>query len=316
MKKFTSYKNWVNEKFTDESDPIKDMGIGIDHERNFNDQIEMHRWVLKHLPHILGTEKIPEDILKENGCYLNQDYQHIIEDYFAKYITFNNEYDMTTFLPGILHRMLAKRGYKVKKVHENKINEKFTDESDPIMDMGIGMMGKIDKFMAERYRWIQNPTLAHKLYYSVQRNEEEFVQYLISKLSYEEQNYGFFQAIRTGNKNIVKMFIDNGILKYFNYYTSVKYPSNHPIFVAAQAAKSEILKYLFDEIKKDNAIIDQKILDEALTVSCILVYTRSARVLLDHGAKITEILKYKIERWLRRNKKVKVTNLLKQYNLI
>jgi hypothetical protein len=29
MKKFVSYKNWVNEKFTDESDPIRDMGIGL-----------------------------------------------------------------------------------------------------------------------------------------------------------------------------------------------------------------------------------------------------------------------------------------------
>jgi hypothetical protein len=71
--KFMSYKNYINEKFTDESDPIKDMGIGLRH------QIE--KWLKKYeivnytinkdlTIYVLGDVSLSEKHIKEFPDYI------------------------------------------------------------------------------------------------------------------------------------------------------------------------------------------------------------------------------------------------------
>ena len=64
----------INEKFTEDSDPISDMGIGIDKKRTFKTTSELTNWVYKHLAHILGTDKIPDDIIQDPTHYLKKQY--------------------------------------------------------------------------------------------------------------------------------------------------------------------------------------------------------------------------------------------------
>ena len=78
---------FINEAFTDKSDPIHDMGIGIYSPRDFKDKAEITRWMIKHLPIILKVDKIPEDIVKDNDNYINRKYLDTIRNFCNKYFT-------------------------------------------------------------------------------------------------------------------------------------------------------------------------------------------------------------------------------------
>lgn len=113
--RFTSYKYWLNEKFTQDSDPIHDMGIGLDIERNFDNNRDACKWIAKHLPHILGTSKIPNDIIRDRTYYLKTKYKNIIEEYVKKYfyVMGKKRKDGLSWY-GDLHEILRNRGYRVK----------------------------------------------------------------------------------------------------------------------------------------------------------------------------------------------------------
>jgi len=55
-------KESLNEKFTEDSDPIEDMGIGLRHGKNFTNKEEFITHLVRILKHIYGGE-IPDDIL-------------------------------------------------------------------------------------------------------------------------------------------------------------------------------------------------------------------------------------------------------------
>lgn len=77
---------FIYEKFTQDSDPIHDMGIGIFVKRTFFSEKEMIDYLLKILPGILKTEKIPKDILYKHGQpFMNDVYFIKINDYLKKY---------------------------------------------------------------------------------------------------------------------------------------------------------------------------------------------------------------------------------------
>jgi hypothetical protein len=128
----------INEKFIEDSDPISDMGIGIDKKRNFENEIERSEWIVKYLSHILNMNKIPEDIIRSTSYYINNIYADKIEKYAQKYLLLNGSYEEPDW--EYLHRSLSKRGFKVKET-KKIVNEKFAEESDPIKDMKIGKEG-------------------------------------------------------------------------------------------------------------------------------------------------------------------------------
>jgi hypothetical protein len=99
----------INEVFTDDSDPIKDLGIGIDHKRNFKDRDELTDWVFEHLAHILKTRKIPEDIIYSDDKWIKAKYIERISDYCQKYLS---EPSKDVVYWSYLHALLKKEGYK------------------------------------------------------------------------------------------------------------------------------------------------------------------------------------------------------------
>jgi hypothetical protein len=132
-------REYINEKFTEDSDPIHDLGIGLNHMRNFKTEDEIANFLINIMSGILHTSEIPKDIIKDKTHLFNIEYIPIIDDYIMKYIKLDNKkYDNRSSTYDIFDKMmnkLKKLGYKTRRC----INESFTDESDPIHDLGIGI---------------------------------------------------------------------------------------------------------------------------------------------------------------------------------
>jgi len=84
-------KENVNEKFTEDSDPISDMGIGLNVKRNFDTHKELDQWIVDKLPYILKMNEIPKDIIKSENKWFPDKYGEKIGEYIIKYITVNNK---------------------------------------------------------------------------------------------------------------------------------------------------------------------------------------------------------------------------------
>jgi hypothetical protein len=135
--KFISYKYWLNEKFSDESDPIEDLGIGIRgrlrQEKNILDEKEEYEkaeylfkderlLVAAHVTHII----IKDFLQKKHPEITEKTVNEMLEKY-------RNAEHLSEFGCKIIREYFQDKFYV-----KFEINEKFTDESDPIADMGIG----------------------------------------------------------------------------------------------------------------------------------------------------------------------------------
>jgi len=151
---------YINEKFTEDGDPIHDMGIGIFVERDFNSKEEMYNFIADNIESIFKVEKLPKCFMccKKGGSGAsiktkNADY---LENFMIKYFTIKNGKVLTS--KGLELFDLASALLKLKKgvvvlnkmdwegknskldppIYEN-LNEKFTEDGDPVRDMGIGL---------------------------------------------------------------------------------------------------------------------------------------------------------------------------------
>jgi len=117
----------INEGFTDESDPIKDMGIGLYQHRNFNTEKEFVNFMKIALPILFKGEKIHDPLRQPDDKF------EILDNYIETYISYK----------GIPCSNLRCEIYHWNRHLGNSrtcwyINEAFTDESDPIGDMRVG----------------------------------------------------------------------------------------------------------------------------------------------------------------------------------
>ena len=84
----------INEKFTEKSDPIEDMGIGVFTKKTFESPTAAAKHIYTNLELILGLDEIPGDVIypldyrNEEGIRLafNTDYLPYIVDYLHKYV--------------------------------------------------------------------------------------------------------------------------------------------------------------------------------------------------------------------------------------
>jgi len=115
-------KESVNEKFTEDSDPIADMNIGIFTKHDFNNEEDLLKFMVIAIPSVLKMSKIPNDIVNpatfsaQEGAF-NWKYYFIIKKYVNKYIYLNgNDVDFDTDnICGDLHEILNKMGYPKTK---------------------------------------------------------------------------------------------------------------------------------------------------------------------------------------------------------
>lgn len=163
----------INEKFIENSDPIEDLGIGL------RGRLKIEYDIIENKPMselgeyffgdklLLVASKCIREIIKIS---LKEDKNKLNDSYFSE--IFNN----------YIHQYgnLSKYGIKIIKEYFKEkfnielkyktINEKFTEDSDPIRDLGIGGINLHKKYLEiipEKYRNIQfNPNIdSHKKWY-------------------------------------------------------------------------------------------------------------------------------------------------------
>ena len=94
IKHFEIVQRWelkaMNEKFSEDSDPIKDMGIGLYTDRDFTSMRDFNKFILKAIPLLLKTDNIPVFPLSsvfDDGT--SNPYFHILDNYIETYLSFN-----------------------------------------------------------------------------------------------------------------------------------------------------------------------------------------------------------------------------------
>jgi hypothetical protein len=122
---------FIYEVFTDDSDPIHDLGIGIYHEFNFNSAEEAFDFMYKVIPAVANVKNTKDIFNKkwdgDNGVIHTPLYK-IINNYYLKYVRVN----------GRISNLLS-LDFK-EYLESKKLYEVFTENSDPIIDLGIGGM--------------------------------------------------------------------------------------------------------------------------------------------------------------------------------
>jgi hypothetical protein len=104
-------KKSLNEKFTEDSDPVHDMGIGFYHPKTFNSYKNANNYIIEHLHLILKEENIPKDIIYDKQWYIKPKYHDKINDYIRKYIKIKAVDILSFSFHSHLHEILKKKGY-------------------------------------------------------------------------------------------------------------------------------------------------------------------------------------------------------------
>ena len=126
----------INERFIDDSNPIDDMGIGVFSHKDFQNEQDLAKWVVKAIPAILKMKKIPKDIINiDDGDAISFPWKYYrpIERYAEKYLTIKGTRIIMSFVEYDIWYLLDTMGYP-------KVDEEFTEGGDPIEDMSIGMV--------------------------------------------------------------------------------------------------------------------------------------------------------------------------------
>ena len=61
-------------EFHQTGDPLNSLNIGISNITEFKNVIEFINYIISMIPSILGTDKIPDDIIKEKGLLMGDEY--------------------------------------------------------------------------------------------------------------------------------------------------------------------------------------------------------------------------------------------------
>jgi len=82
-------REYINEKFTDESDPIKDLGIGIYHERNFESDEDIIEWLCIVSMSLFKLNNIKDLLTNDGVYYIKPVYADKLREYSRQYVSLN-----------------------------------------------------------------------------------------------------------------------------------------------------------------------------------------------------------------------------------
>jgi hypothetical protein len=156
----------ISEKFTEDSDPIKDLGIGV--EKFF--EMEFNRIRHLYLHNVKKEFKIDKynidnedfstyiciiiidmlDLLSKHKTCSSAFYYSYIK--WKKYMRATaTQFPSPSYAKYFIQQILEEK-YGIKWGNAHKVNEKFTADSDPIKDMHIGLMHQIETYFKEKYK--------------------------------------------------------------------------------------------------------------------------------------------------------------------
>jgi hypothetical protein len=235
----------LNEKFSKDSDPIQDMGIsGIYIEDIVREIKDVDKQYENRIYITFEGNKVAKIQMGVKGYYGKEEfdyvrkilkktnYNHIFRG-FQVNPTYDNELLLYTKPE---YRNIIKYTHKhpeIEKYHywfysEESLNEKFTSDSDPISDLGIGLMSEVRKFFAE---YKEDLTVSEKinkdyteldemLLLCVDKEKYTYVEYLLSiganpntSIGIHEKGYCSLPlryAIWHNNVDIVELLIKYG----------------------------------------------------------------------------------------------------------
>jgi len=208
-------KELINEKFTDESDPIQDMGIGMkytikkfidenDEKRIFKFDLDLDKcqWSSK----ISGIGALLSFVASKNNFKL---VKYIVEElggdprcfkslplrwaaavgnvnmikYLIKHGANIYDTDSGNALDVAISYEKKKAIKYLKSLKDNRIDEKFSEDSDPVIDMGIGLHHLVDKWLKKYNRLYSQSTFSLNLNGTIDIDSFVFVdEYEVHKL--------------------------------------------------------------------------------------------------------------------------------------
>lgn len=242
-------RTYINEKFTQDTDPIKDLNIGL---------VKYWKESFKKFQYYAYTQECYDgekfsDLVKFPNIYFKSICLAVLVRiiYFTlknivnaeKNVNINNIFknvvkkqllDLTSAGLSELEKQIEEDAKKILKEKykvdvdskENIIiNEKFTQDSDPIDDLGIGMKARLAKWLnkhkddltnanIEKFQWGLSKGYDGILAFCASQNKFEFVKYLveanlISNIRYS-QSLALRWAASTGNVKMIKFLVENG----------------------------------------------------------------------------------------------------------
>lgn len=221
-------KENLNEKFTQDSDPIYDLGIGlqkqIDDWIKTTDSYKIHGYTLDEdklwICAINGKTKFVEYLLahghKKN---MSRHHHHAIKwaarEGYAKIVKMLLDAgEPTDFVDSTLMGWAEvhnrKRVIKIIEDHiekkKKKVNEKFTQDSDPIDDLGIGIVHEFNKFMDKEksgagWGGLNLNDTETQLRVCAHHNKEEFIDYILFKTPNIHDDENSACALRNAARN-------------------------------------------------------------------------------------------------------------------
>jgi len=294
-------REYVNEKFKEDSDPIKDIGIGrkgyfkhiLDTEFNGIPFDELYDKFYKdqyfdgeeysqfyHNSTLLIILKMLEQLVKNE----NQDEQLLFYESCKQVFRGTNMYTVYGVLLNLIRKNAAnilrkKFGINVKhyyiknkKINEH-INEKFEESFDPISDLGIGIIHQIKQWMksiGENFINKDNALIVCSKY-----GKTDFVKYLLDAGAdvHAQDDYALRWASYRGHIKVVKLLLDAGA----NVHTR----NNGALQGASYNGHTDIVKLLLDA----GADVHAKN-DKALQWASYYGYIEIVKLLLDAGADV------------------------------
>lgn len=120
-------KEHINEIFRDDSDPIEDMEIGVYKKRVFDNVDKAGRFIIRVMPAIIDTDKIPKDIISPTTeYYMPRKYWNPLYAYILEYIFItsdNNRASVAQNLLKVLIIQLKDKGFQnLNKTNINPYN--------------------------------------------------------------------------------------------------------------------------------------------------------------------------------------------------
>jgi ankyrin repeat protein len=261
----------IDEKFSEESDPVADLSIGL-----YKFWQEKYAEIGKTQPRYTYEKYFDDNYQYNSG---NSLCVYLLWDtllYLGQKINPQEAFNKASVGRNNLHkrkvaRTLKKHFYVNVKV-EN-VNEKFKEESDPISDLGIGMREQITKFMIDHAEQYNNKE--DMLRVSCIFGKPEFIKFLIADGAniHINKDAPLREAAHIGCIECMQLLLDAGAnIDAFN---------GAALTWAVQNEQYEVVEFLLAN-GADININDGKAIREA----CATYDVKMAKILFDHGADV------------------------------